>query len=64
MQKTVVVSVPHIWRHPLYKKAITRTKRYACHNETLTLAVGERVRIEETRPQSRQKHFRVVEKLS
>lgn len=64
MNKTVIVEVSHNFRHPLYKKSIERTKRYACHNESLSLAVGDKVTITETRPVSKNKHFRIVEKIS
>lgn len=64
MQKTVIVAVPRVWRHPLYKKAMTRTTRYVCHNDALTLAVGDSVKISETKPISRKKHFQVIEKIS
>jgi small subunit ribosomal protein S17 len=61
--KTVIVAVDHFVAHPLYKKSIRRARRYAAHNESLTLAVGDRVRIAETKPMSRTKRFVVVSKL-
>ncbi len=64
LQKTVIVTVEHTFRHPLYKKSIRRMKRYACHNESLTLQSGDMVRIAEAKPMSRRKHFKVVEKIS
>lgn len=64
MAKTVIVSVEHDWRHPLYRKSISRSKRFACHNESLALSVGDTVKIAETKPISRRKHFRIVEKIS
>ncbi len=64
MEKTVVVEVTHTFRHPLYDKAMKRTKRYLCHNESLDLAVGDTVRIAETKPLSRKKHFTVAGKLT
>ena len=64
MQKTVVVEVRRMHRHPLYRKAIRRTRKFSAHNEDLSLAVGDRVSICETKPMSRTKHFIVVEKLS
>lgn len=63
MQKTVVVAVAHSFRHPLYRKAMIRTKRYACHNESLSLAEGDTVRITEVKPISRKKRFWVVAKI-
>ncbi len=64
MNKTVIVEVSHDFRHPLYKKSVERIQRYACHNESFVLAIGDKVTIAETKPVSRTKHFRVVEKLT
>lgn len=63
MAKTVVVAVNQIYRHPLYKKAVRRTKRIPAEIGELKPAVGDRVRLVETRPLSKTKHFLVVEKL-
>ena len=63
-KKTVIVALTKVRRHPLYKKAIKRTRRFAAHNESLTLAVGDKVEIMETRPVSRTKHFIVTKKVS
>lgn len=62
-EKTLVVDVERKFAHPLYKKIIKRNKRYQVHNENLNVKVGDRVVIEETRPISKTKHFKVVEKL-
>jgi len=64
MQKTVVVKVERKFRHPLYEKVITRHKKYKAHNEDFDLKEGDVVKIKETRPISKDKHFKVVEKLS
>lgn len=61
--KMVIVAVERIRRHRLYKKAIRKTKRFAAHNESESLVVGDRVVITETKPISKTKHFRVVSKL-
>ena len=61
MDKTVVVAVSRRVRHPLYEKTITRTKRYMAHDEENSAHVGDRVRIMETRPISKNKTWRVVE---
>lgn len=61
--KTVIVSVTHLVQHPLYQKKMKRMHRFAVHVETLTLAVGDRVRIAETKPISKTKHFIVTEKI-
>ena len=63
MQKTVVVKVERKFRHPLYRKIIIRHKKYKAHNEKLELVIGDKVKIEETRPISKDKHFNVIEKL-
>lgn len=63
MNKTVIVTVGRLWRHPIYKKAIRRSHRIAAHVEGLELKIGDAVRIVETKPISKTKHFRVVGKL-
>ena len=60
MQKTVVVAVERVFHHPQYLKRVKKTKRYKAHDE-LGAKRGDRVRIEETRPLSKEKRFRVVE---
>lgn len=64
MQKTVVVRVERKFRHPLYRKVIIRHKKYKAHNENLELVVGDIVKIEETRPISKDKHFKVIGKIT
>lgn len=64
MRDTVVVAVTHTTRHPLYKKALKRTHRFAAHVEGLDIHEGDRVRLVETKPISKTKHFLVAEKLS
>ena len=61
MQKTVVVSVERRVPHPVYGKMVTRTKKYKAHDEENASKVGDRVRIMETRPLSKDKRWRVVE---
>jgi small subunit ribosomal protein S17 len=60
MSKTVVVAVDSYVKHPKYQKYITRTKRYKAHDENNQFKVGDKVRIRETRPISRDKHFEVI----
>lgn len=62
MQKTVTVDVMHLFRHPLYKKAMKRHRKFAVHNEIEGIAVGDTVQIRESKPISRRKHFVVVAK--
>jgi small subunit ribosomal protein S17 len=63
MAKTVIVAVNTPRKHPLYKKTIRRTVKYYAHDEKKQCKVGDTVRIEETRPLSRLKRWRVVEIL-
>ncbi|MFN4182404.1 MAG: 30S ribosomal protein S17 [bacterium] len=64
MQKTVVVEVERMKIHPLYKKAVRQTRRYLADTGGKTYQEGDVVEIEETRPLSRRKRWRVVQKLS
>jgi small subunit ribosomal protein S17 len=61
MDKTVVVAVDTPRRHPLYKKNIRRAVKYKAHDEKNQCRTGDTVRIEETRPISREKRWRVAE---
>jgi small subunit ribosomal protein S17 len=61
MDKTVVVAVDTPRRHPLYKKTIRRVVKYYAHDEKKESKIGDKVRIEETRPTSKLKRWRVVE---
>lgn len=61
MDKTVVVSVDSVRRHPLYHKRITRSKKFLAHDEQNACKPGDIVRIEETRPMSRRKRWIVRE---
>ena len=59
-KKTVVVEVERTFKHPIYKKYIKRSKKYHAHDETDALRVGDKVMIEETRPISKLKAWKVV----
>ena len=61
MEKTVVVACEDFVKHPLYNKRVKRTKKYKAHDEMNMCNIGDRVRIMETRPLSKDKRFRVVE---
>jgi len=63
MQKTVVVVVETLVRHPIYGRRMRRTKRYKAHDETNRCQTGDLVRIEETRPLSKEKRWRVIQVL-
>lgn len=60
MDKTVVVSIERLFQHPKYKKYVKRNKKYKAHDETNKCRVGDVVEIEETRPLSKEKRWRVV----
>ena len=61
MDKTVVVAVSDKRKHPVYKKTITRTKKFKAHDELNECGVGDKVRIVETRKLSKDKNWRVAE---
>ncbi len=60
MDKTVTVLVERRFAHPVYKKYVKRTDKYAAHDEGNVFKVGDRVQIEECRPISRRKTWRVI----
>ena len=60
MEKTAVVLVSRYFKHPKYKKYIARSKGYKAHNEGNKYKEGEEVIIEECRPLSKDKHFRII----
>jgi small subunit ribosomal protein S17 len=60
-EKTVVVSVERQLAHPLYGKQISRRKKYHAHDENNEYRIGDIVRIEETRPLSKLKRWRVLD---
>lgn len=61
MDKTVVVSVEDFVRHPLYGKAVKRSKKFKAHDENNECRIGDKVRISETRPLSKSKRWRLVQ---
>ena len=61
MDKTVVVAIQDNVRHPLYKKIIKRTVKLKAHDENNECNIGDRVRVMETRPLSKDKRWRVTE---
>jgi small subunit ribosomal protein S17 len=64
MDKTIVVSVERLARHPLYKRVIRLTTKFKAHDETNDAQIGDTVRIEESRPLSATKRWRLVEVLA
>ncbi|MEF9519458.1 30S ribosomal protein S17 [Chlamydia crocodili] len=63
MDKTVVVRVERIFSHPQYAKVVRDSKKYYAHND-LDVSEGDKVKIQETRPMSKLKRWRVVECVS
>lgn len=61
MDKTIVVEVRMRKLHPLYKKYVTRSKKVKAHDETNSAHIGDTVRVEECRPLSRDKRWRLIE---
>lgn len=61
MDKTIVVEIMMRKLHPLYKKYVTRSKKVKAHDETNEAHVGDTVRVEECRPLSRDKRWRLIE---
>ena len=61
MQKTIVVEVTRQKAHPLYRRVVSRSKKFYAHDEKGLAHVGDVVRIEETRPLSRLKRWRLTE---
>lgn len=60
MDKTVVVEIQDNIKHPLYKKIVKRTSKLKAHDENNEGSIGDRVRIMETRPLSKDKRWRLV----
>jgi small subunit ribosomal protein S17 len=61
MQKTIVVKVTYRVQHPRYKRIIRKYKKFKVHDEKNIAHIGDLVRIQETRPLSKEKYFRLVE---
>ncbi len=61
MDKTVVVEIERSVIHPLYRKVLRRVTKFKAHDEANACKVGDRVRMIETRPISKDKHMRVIE---
>jgi small subunit ribosomal protein S17 len=63
MAKTIVVRVERRFRHPKFKKVVTHYRKFYAHDEKSEAKIGDRVRIQETRPLSKTKCWRLVEVL-
>ena len=64
MTKTRVVLIERVFRHPRYERVITRSKRLKAHDEQNASKVGDRVLVEETRPLSKEKRWRILQVLA
>ncbi len=64
MQKTRVVKIERVYRHPRYQRVIRMSKKLKAHDEANESRVGDRVLIEETRPISKEKRWRICKILS
>lgn len=63
MAKTAVVAVVRRWTHPVYRKTLTKRKKYLAHCEDKNIKIGAKVVIQETKPISKRKKWQVVKKL-
>ena len=63
MKKTIVVSISHDKKHPKYQKYFTVTKRFKVHDENNQYQVGDKVIIQETKPLSKEKRWKVINKI-
>ena len=61
MDKTIVIEIENLVLHALYKKSIRRTKKIKSHDANNECSIGDTVRVEETRPISKDKRYRLVE---
>lgn len=61
MEKTIVVAIETMALHPIYKKRVKKTIKFKAHDEQNVAQVGDKVRIMETRPLSKDKNWRLVE---
>jgi small subunit ribosomal protein S17 len=64
MNKTIVVKVSRLIKHPLYGKFITKSRKFKAHDEGNKAKAGDKVRIVETRPISKDKRWRLVEVIN
>ena len=64
MNKTVVIKVENRYAHPIYSKTIIKTKKYMVHDALETCSVGDQVLVEECRPLSKKKRWKLIQILS
>nr|UDP55575.1 ribosomal protein S17 [Schizostauron trachyderma] len=64
MQKTIVIKVENRYSHPMYSKTLIRTKKYLAHDQLEECNIGDQVLVEECRPLSKRKRWKLVKILS
>ena len=64
MQKTIVVKVENRYSHPIYSKTVVQTKKYLAHDELEECNIGDQVIVEECRPLSKKKRWKLIQVLS
>ena len=64
MQKTIVVKIENRYSHPIYSKTLIKTKKYLAHNELEDCNIGDQVLIQECRPLSKRKRWKLIKILS
>ena len=64
MQKTIVVKIENRYPHPIYTKTLVNSKKYVVHDEEETCNIGDKVLVQECRPLSKRKRWKLVEILS
>ena len=64
MQKTIVVKVENRYAHPMYSKTLMKTKKYLAHDESEKCNIGDQVLVEECRPLSKKKRWKLVQIIS
>ena len=64
MQKTIVVRIEDRYSHPMYSKTLSKTKKYLAHDELESCSIGDQVLVEECRPLSRRKRWKLIKVLS
>lgn len=63
MNSTIIIEVTQTHKHPLYKKIVRKSRRFAVHSTIPDIAVGDKVMVREVSPVSKRVHFQVIEKV-
>ena len=64
MQKTIVIKIENRYPHPLYSKTLIKTKKYLAHDEKNQCGIGDQVLVQECRPLSKKKRWKLIKVLS